>query len=198
MISVLAFLVGVIMGIPLTLLRVYGGRACRIVVEAYEKLLRGIPVLILMLLFYFGLGCHIPLFSNPFVTATLTLGMRSGAYQSQIYRGAVRGVGENQMKAARSLGLSKLKAFQYVVLPQMFIVATPGLGTEYALLIKDSAYAFIIGVGEILKQAKIIRQATQSIIFPYVTAALIYVALTFPVATYLDRWGSRKKKELGL
>jgi ABC-type amino acid transport system permease subunit len=102
------------------------------------------------------------------------------------------------MIAARSLGLPTPQAIIHVMIPQTFIIATPGLGSEYALLIKDSAYAFILGILETMKRADIVRMATFDTVFPYLISALIYILLTFPLATYLDMWGSRKRKELGL
>lgn len=204
-ISVLAFILGTATGIPLTLLRAYGGRLWELIVEGYEKLLRGVPILILMLLLYYGIGIRIPFLRDPFVSATLALGIRSGAYQSQIFRGAMRGVGEDQTMAARSLGMSELKAFRHVVLPQMFVIASAGLGSEYALLVKDSAYAFFLGGGllDVITRADILRtygldKHWEHPYFYYIPTALIYIALTFPLATYLDRWGSRKKKKLGI
>lgn len=204
-ISVLAFLLGTATGIPMMLLRAFGGGLWELIVEGYEKLLRGVPILILMLLFYFGIGVRIPLLRDPFVSAALALGIRSGAYQSQIFKGAMRGVGEDQMIAARSLGMSKLRAFRHVVLPQMFIIASAGLGSEYALIVKDSAYAFFLGGGllDVITRADILRAYAltkhwELPYFAYIPAALIYIALTFPLATYLDRWGSRKKKKLGI
>jgi len=102
------------------------------------------------------------------------------------------------MLVASSLGLSKLQAIFYVIIPQTFIIATPGLGSEYALLVKDSAYSFILGVIDMMKKADIIRKTTLDMVFPYIATAILYILLTFPIATYLDKWGSRKKKQLGL
>ncbi len=135
---------------------------------------------------------------NPIIAATFALGIRSGANQSQIFRGAIRGIGEDQMVAARALGLSRLRAIFYVLIHQTFIIASPGLGSEYALLIKDSAYAYIIGVAEIMRLADRVRAATLDMVTPTIIAAILYILLTFPLATYLDMWGSRKKKQLGL
>ncbi|UCE44321.1 MAG: ABC transporter permease subunit [Candidatus Bathyarchaeota archaeon] len=204
-VSVLAFLLGIATGIPMMLLRAFGGKLWELIVEGYEKLLRGVPIVILMLLFYFGIGVRVPFLRDPFVSAALALGIRSGAYQSQIFKGAMRGVGEDQMIAARALGMSKLRAFRHVVLPQMFIIASAGLGSEYALIVKDSAYAFFLGGGllDVITRADILRayaltEHWEHPYFAYILTALIYIALTFPLATYLDRWGSRKKKRLGI
>jgi polar amino acid transport system permease protein len=199
-ISILSFLFGLILGIPLAFLREYMGKSLRILVDLYEKIFRTVPELVLMLFFYLGLGLSldISLFKDAFFSATFVLGLRSGANQSQIFRGAIRGIGETQMLVARSLGLSRLQAIFYVIIPQTFIIATPGLGSEYALLVKDSAYSFILGVIDMMKKADIIRKTTLDMVFPYITTAFLYILLTFPIATYLDKWGSRKKKQLGL
>jgi len=200
-ISILSFLLGFIIGLPLAFIRTYMSRFFQILVDGYEKVLRGVPEIVTMLFLYFGVG-GIPVlgqpFNNAFFAVTFALGLRSGANQSQVFRGAIRGLGEEQMVAARSLGLSRLKSIFYVVAPQTFIVAAPGLGSEYALLVKDSAYAFILGVVEMMRRADTLRKITYDMVFPYTTAAILYILLTFPLATYLDMWGSRKKKQLGL
>ena len=198
-ISVLSFLFGLIIGFPLALLKVYQNHAGSFV-DVFEKVFRGIPEPVLILMFYFGFTLYLPFpFSNPFFTVIFALSLRSAANQSQIFRGSIRGVGDEQMVAARSLGFSKLSSIRHVITPQVFVYSTPGLGNEYALLIKDSAYAFAIGIFEITKRAELIRSVPPyDLVTPYLIAASLYILLTFPVATYLDMWGSRKKKKLGL
>jgi polar amino acid transport system permease protein len=199
LISIFSFLFGLVLGLPLALLKVYGKHA-GIFVDVYEKVFRGIPEPVLILMFYLGFTLYFPFpFSNPYFTVIFALSLRSGANQSQIFRGAIRGVGDEQLIAARSLGFSKLSSIRHVIIPQVFTYSTPGLGNEYALLIKDSAYAFAVGIIEITKRAELIRSIPPyDIVTPYIIAAILYIILTFPVATYLDTWGSRKKKKLGL
>ncbi len=198
LISIFSFILGFIIGIPISLCRSFKIPIASQFADAYEKIFRGIPILVFMLFFHFGLGGIIPIFKDPFMTSVIALGMRSGAYQSQIFRGAINSVGRQQMMAAISLGMKKLQALRYVILPQAFIVALPGLGSEIALLIKDSAYSFVLGVLDLAKYADILRRGTRSFIFPYLAAAIIYVILTFPFANYLDKLGSRLKTKYGL
>jgi len=188
------------MGLPLAFIRVYGSKTFQILIDGYEKVFRGIPEMVIMLLFYFGIGYYVPHpFKNAFFTANFALGLRSAANQSQIFRGAIRGIGEEQMTVARSLGLSRLHSIIHVMIPQVFIFSTPGLGSEYALLVKDSAYAFFLpGITEIMEIANTIRKSTGDTATPFFAAAFIYILLTFPIATWLDTWGSRKKRQLGL
>jgi len=199
-ISILSFLLGFAIGIFLAFVRVYGSRPFRILIDGYEKVFRGIPELVMMLLFFFGVGFYMRFpFKIAFFSATFALGLRSAANQSQIFRGAIRGIGEEQMVAARSLGLSRLQSIIYVMIPQVFIFSTPGLGSEYALLIKDSSYAFVLpDIWEITVISIYLRKATMDTVTPYIASAFLYILLTFPIATLLDTWGSRKKKQLGL
>jgi polar amino acid transport system permease protein len=196
-ISIFSLFLGLGVGLPLSFVRAYA-KGYGFFVEGFEKIFRGIPEIVLMLIFYWGVGLYFPFpFKSAFFTVIFVLGLRSAANQSQIFRGAIRGIGEEQMVAARSLGFSKLRSAVHIMIPQVFIFATPGLGSEYALLIKDSSYAFIIGVLDIMYTTNVIRKATSDAVTPYLVAAFLYILLTFPIATWLDTWGSRRKKKLG-
>lgn len=197
-ISIISFLVGIGIGLPLAFIRAYENEVS-FVVDAYEKIFRGIPEIVLMLLFFFGLGQYFPFpFGNAFFVAAFVLGLRSGANQSQIYRGAIRGVGDEQMIASQSIGCSKWQAIWNVMIPQVLTFSTPGLGSEYALLIKDSSYVWVIGIADIMEKSIWIKNATYDVVTPFVFAALLYIALTFPIAFWLDRWGNKRKKKIGL
>jgi polar amino acid transport system permease protein len=198
-ISIISFLIGIAIGLPLAFIRVYE-KEVGFLVDVYEKIWRGIPEIVLMLLIYFGLGPYFPFpFSNAFLVAAFVLGLRSGANQSQIYRGAIRGVGDEQMIAGTSVGLSKWRAIWYTMVPQVFTYSTPGLGSEYALLIKDSAYVYVIGLFEIMSRSIDLKSMPPGdVVTPFVLSAIIYIALTFPIAFSLDRWGNQRKKKIGL
>jgi polar amino acid transport system permease protein len=197
-ISIVSLIIGLLAGLPLAFARTYG-QGLRFFVDGFEKVFRGIPELVLMLMFFFGVGAYFPFpFKNAFFTAFFVLGLRSAANQSQIFRGAIRGIGEEQMVAARSLGQSRLGAIVRVMIPQVFIFSTPGLGSEYALLVKDSSYAYVIGVPELMKNIDLVKGAYYDFVFPYIAGAFLYILLTFPIATWFDTWGSRRKKKLGL
>jgi polar amino acid transport system permease protein len=197
-ISLFSFLIGIVVGLPLAFIRVYE-KEIGFVVDAYEKLWRGIPEIVLMLLFFFGVGPIFPPFSNPFVVAIFVLGLRSGANQSQIFRGAIRGVGDEQMVAGMSVGFSKWRSIWHIMVPQVFTFSTPGLASEYALLIKDSAYVYVIGLAEVTTKSIYLSHTLQGdYVIPFVIAAAIYILLTFPIAYSLDRWGNKRKKKVGL
>jgi polar amino acid transport system permease protein len=197
-ISIFSFLVGIAVGLPLAFIRVYE-KEIAFVVSAYEKVFRGIPEIVLMLLFYFGLGSVFPLLGNAFFVAVFVLGLRSGANQSQIYRGAIHGVGDEQMIAGMSVGFSKWRAIWHIMVPQVLNYSTAGLGSEYALLIKDSAYVYVIGLAELMTKSIQLKSIPPGdVVTPFVLAAVLYIALTFPIAFSLDRWGNKRKKKIGL
>jgi len=190
---------GIAVGLPLAFIRVYE-KEVSFLVDAYEKIFRGVPEIVLMLLFFFGLGPYLPFpFNNAFFVAAFVLGLRSGANQSQIYRGAIHGVGDEQMIAGMSIGFSKWRSIWHIMVPQVFTFSTPGLGSEYALLIKDSAYVYVLALGEVMWRAAQIRTSPPyDAVTPFIMAAIIYIALTFPIAFWLDKWGNKKKKKTGL
>ena len=198
-ISVISFLVGIVIGLPLAFVRVYE-KEISFLVDAYEKIFRGVPEIVLLIIFYFGLRSFFPTpFGNAFFVACFVLGLRSGANQSQIYRGAIRGVGDEQMIAGMSVGFSKWRAIWYIMVPQVFNFSTAGLGSEYALLIKDSAYVYVIGLAEVMTRSIQLKSIPPGdYVTPFVLSAIIYIALTFPLAFWLDRWGNRRKKKIGL
>jgi polar amino acid transport system permease protein len=199
-ISIISFLIGLAIGLPLAFIRVYE-KEIGFVVDAYEKIFRGVPEIVLMLMIYFGLGPFFPFpFNSAFFVACFVLGLRSGANQSQIYRGAIHGVGNEQMIAGQSVGLPMWSSVWHIMIPQVITFSTPGLGSEYALLIKDSAYAYVIGgLHELMTIAIQLKSIPPGdVITPFVLAAFLYVALTFPIAFWLDRWGTKRKKKIGL
>jgi polar amino acid transport system permease protein len=197
-ISIISFLIGIAIGLPLAFMRVYE-KEISFVVDAYEKIFRGIPEIVLMLLLFFGLGPYFPVpLNNPFFDVCLVLGLRSGANQSQIFRGAIRGVGDEQMIAGTSVGLSKWRSIWHIMVPQVFTFSTPGLGSEYALLVKDSAYVYVLSLLDVMTRANQLRTSTGDFVTWYVVAAIIYIVLTFPIAYSLDRWGNKRKKKIGL
>ena len=198
-VSIVSFLIGIVVGLPFAFIRVYE-KEVGFVVDAYEKIFRGVPEIVLLLLFYFGVGPYFPsTFGNAFFTAAFVLGLRSGANQSQIYRGAIRGVGDEQMIAGMSIGFSKWRTIWHIMTPQVFTFSTAGLGSEYALLIKDSAYVYVIGgLSELMKRTIELKYSAADVVTPFVISALLYILLTFPIAFWLDRWGNRRKKKIGL
>ena len=165
-------------GIPLALGQVYGGKGAAIFCSIYEQIFRGIPALVLLFLFFFGsslLGLNI----SAFFSAILALGLRSSAYQSQIFRGAILSIKEGQMVAARSVGMSKFQAIRHVILPQALRLSIPAWSNEYSIVVKDTSLAYAVGVIELVREGRYIIVRTFEPMLIYVTIALIYLVLTY-------------------
>lgn len=178
----LFLLVGVVVGIPTSLMQVYGNRGARFSASAFEQTFRGLPALVLLFLFYFGLsGYNVP----PLVAATLAMGLRSAAYQSQIFRGAIQSIESGQMLAARAIGMSRFKAIRCIILPQAMRLSIPPLSNEYANVMKDTSYVFVVGIVELMRQGRyVVARSFGNALLVYLVIALIYFVLTY-FGTYL-------------
>jgi polar amino acid transport system permease protein len=169
---------GFIIGIPVALGQVYGGRKLRYVIEPYLWFFRGVPLLVQLFLFYWGLLPFIGFKLDPLETSILVLGLRSGAYQSQIFRSAMESVEKGQFLAAMSIGMSRGQAMLYIILPQALRISIPGWANEYAIMLKDSAICFSLGVMEILTRARYVTIATGMALLPYLFAGIFFILLT--------------------
>lgn len=177
---------GFVIGIPMAVGQVYGNKYLSGLISLYVWFFRGLPVLVLLFLFYFGLFSLIGLNLPAFTAAILVLGLRSAAYQSQIFRGSIQSLGEGQMLAARSLGMKKSEAILYIILPQALRISIPGWSNEYAILLKDSAITYAIGVMEILTRANFIATRTYKPMPIFLTCAVIFIILTYSGVKILD------------
>lgn len=176
--------IGLLFGTVLALLRVYGGKFISKFVTLYVAVMRALPHILLLLIIYFLIAVIIDL--TPYWAGTLSLAIISSAYQAEIIRGAILSVPAGQMMAARSIGMSRLKAIWYIIIPQAFRHAIPPWSNEAAIVIKDSSLVYILGVPEILRQAQYYSARTYQPFTAYLTVAVIYFLLTFLTNRGLD------------
>lgn len=170
--------IGLILGVPVAVIQVYAPRTLRLLAGVYVWFFRGIPVLVLLFLFYFGLFSLIGLNISAFLSAIVVLGLRGVAYQSQIFRGAILSLPQGQMKAARALGMSDLQAIQSIILPQALRLSIPGWSNEYSIVLKDSAIAFVLGTSEIMSRTHFVASRTYEHLPLYIAAAAVFFVLT--------------------
>ncbi len=171
---------GFLIGVPIAIGQVYGGRIIKTLLDIYVWFFRGVPLIVQLFLFYWGV---FPLVFGVKLSALLTsiivLGLRSGAYQSQIFRGAIESIEEGQMLAARAIGMTKAQAIIHIILPQALRIAIPGWTNEYAILLKDSAICFILGVLETLNRTRYVVIATGEALIPYIFAGIMFIIYTY-------------------
>jgi polar amino acid transport system permease protein len=190
---VAAMLLGLVIGVPMAVGQVYGGLVTRRLVGMYVWFFRGVPILVLLYLFYFGLVYQLsPLqcslfgleFSisialSPFAASCIVLGLVSAAYQSQIFRGAINSLPTGQLKAARALGMRDSVSIMSIILPQALRLSLPGWSNEYSILLKDSALVSVLGTMELMARTKAIATSTAEYMAFYLTAALLYFLITW-------------------
>jgi polar amino acid transport system permease protein len=179
-----ALSIGLLFGASLAILRVYGGKLLSRIIALYVAALRAMPHVLLLLIIYFLIATIINL--SPFWAGSLSLAIISSAYQAEIVRGAILCVPPGQMMAARSLGMSRLKAIWYIIIPQAFRHAIAPWSNEAAIVIKDSSLVYVLGVPEILRQAQYYSARTYRPFTAYLTVAVIYFLLTFTTNRGLD------------
>lgn len=184
-VTLIALPSGLMIGTILALLYVYGGKPASRIMNLYSTVFRGIPPLVLLFILFFSVSRGINL--SAFWAGSLSLGMVSSAYQMEIVRGALLSVSGDQLMGARAVGLSRLQAIRYVVLPQAVRLAIPPWSNEAAIVIKDSSLVYALGVPEVLRRAQLIGASSQRYLLAYLSAAVIYFLLVFATTKLLNR-----------
>jgi octopine/nopaline transport system permease protein len=188
LLSVAGFALGAVFGGIAAAARVAGSRAPAFLAEGYGTVFRGIPDLLTIYLLYFGGSMALTTVAHlfgaegfiglpAFATGVLAIGVISGAYQAEVYRGAFLAVDRGQAEAAYAHGLSKYLTLRLVILPQLMRYAIPGLGNVWQLVLKDSALISVIGLVELMRQAQIGAGSTRQPFVFYVAAAALYFTI---------------------
>ena len=167
---------GLCLGILVGSLRVYGGRITRRVANAYVVLFRGIPLVVQLFIWYFGLP-YFGIYFSPFAASVVGFSLCSGAYHSEYIRGALLSIKRGQTLAAQALGFSKLQMVVFVILPQALRRALPGCGNEIIYLIKYSSLAYMITCIELTGEAKILASQTFRYTEVFLTVGVFYLVL---------------------
>ncbi|MDF1540588.1 MAG: ABC transporter permease subunit [Candidatus Thorarchaeota archaeon] len=200
--TAVGLILGFGLGLILALMRVYGTMELQWIAEGYEKILRGIPIIVLMFIFGWGLPnifWFLPAELRTLAGVILSLSLRSGAYQSQLYRGAILSVSQGQMLAAQSIGMSLMQASRHIVLPQALRLAVPGFSNEYAVVIKDSSFASAVGIQEMFRLAQGQIAVSPIFLFPVMlVVAFVYLIFTMPVTNIIAERQTKKLRSLGL
>ncbi|MHC1728723.1 MAG: amino acid ABC transporter permease [Syntrophobacteraceae bacterium] len=186
--AVIGFFTGVLAGT----LRVYGGRFSRRIAEAYVALFRGIPLVVQLFIWYFGLP-YIGIYLSPITASIVGFSLCSGAYHSEYIRGALQSIKRGQLLAAEALGFSKLEMVVSIILPQAIRLALPGCGNEVIYLIKYSSLAYMITCIELTGEAKILASHTFKYTEVFLAAGVFYLAMVTAASWVLTRIENRLK-----
>jgi len=163
----------IVFGLVMISARTVGGTTARWLVDVVVYCLRGIPVLVLLFLVYFGLPL-VGLKVVPIAAMALSLGLIGGAYVTEVFRGALDSVDAVELMAAESMGMSRLQIFSYVQVPQMLRFSAPGVLNEFTSILKYSPFAYTVGIPEITKQATVLASQTLQGAEIYLAVGILY------------------------
>lgn len=189
--SCLAMGLAVVLGVSIASGRVYGSGLTQALLTGYVEVMRGTPILLQLFVIYYGLADVIRL--PAFAAALLGLALNYAAYESEIYRGALEAVPIGQIEAARILGLSERQVLALVRGPQAFRLALAPMTNDFVALLKDSSLVSVLTVLELTKQTQIFATNIGSWVIPGLLCALLYLAMSLPLAALARRLERRWK-----
>ena len=194
-----ALLIGVVIGTLVAVAKYYceGNKKLRFVswlCDLYTTVIRGIPMTVLLLLFFFVLFVSA---RNGVPVAIAAFGINSGAYMAELIRSGINAVDKGQMEAARSLGLSKGQAMAKVIMPQAIKYILPAIGNECIALLKETSVAGYVAVVDVTKAATNIRNKTYDAVNPIILLALIYLVMVVALTRLLAIMERRLRKSDG-
>lgn len=163
-------------GLAIAMVRELGGKWVSALLSALVYVLRGVPMLVLLFVVFFGLpgiGVDVP----PLVAMMLSLGLISGAYLSEVFRGALSAVNASEVLAAQSMGFSRFETVRLIKLPQMARFSVPGMVNELTTILKFSPFAYTVGIPEITKQGMALVATTLRGIEIYIAIGLLYFGI---------------------
>ncbi len=184
-----AFPLAIPIGLMFSFMRMSKIGILRAIGALYVNVVRGTPVFLQIYIAFFGLplaGVQVP----PFILGVAVLALNSAAYQCEIFRAGIQSIHKGQFEASRSLGMNGAQTMMYVIIPQTVRRVLPTMTSEFILLYKDTSMLAAVAVMEIVMYAKNIVATTGSIT-PYIVAALFYLVLTIPLASFVGRLEER-------
>ncbi len=189
-VSITAMLIGFFFALIFTPLKLSKYKSLNLIGNFYTTVIRGVPELLVIYLFFFGgsgaimfvasmFGYNEYIEINAFITGSFAIGIISGAYSTEVFRGAIQSIDKGQFEASKVLGIKKHIQFYKVVLPQMLRLAIPNLSNVWQITLKDTSLISVTGLVEIMRQSYIAAGSTRDPLFFYSFAAVLYLLLTY-------------------
>ena len=189
-VSITAMIIGFLFALIFTPLKLSKKKYLNLISNSYTTVIRGVPELLVIYLFFFGgsgaimyvasiFGYNDYIEINAFLTGSISIGIISGAYSTEVFRGAIQSIDKGQFEAAKVLGISKFAQFYKIILPQMLRLAIPNLSNVWQITLKDTSLISVTGLVEIMRQSYIAAGSTRDPLFFYSFAAVLYLLLTY-------------------
>ncbi len=189
-VSITAMSIGFLFALIFTPLKLSKSKFFNLIGNCYTTVIRGVPELLVIYLFFFGgsgavmyvasiFGYNEYIEINAFITGSFAIGIISGAYSTEVFRGAIQSIDKGQFEASKVLGLKKSVHFFKVIMPQMLRLAIPNLSNVWQITLKDTSLISVTGLVEIMRQSYIAAGSTRDPLFFYSFAAVLYLLLTY-------------------
>ena len=189
-VAITAMFIGFIFSLIFTPLKITNNKILNFIGNFYTTVIRGVPELLVIYLFFFGGSAAVMFVAkifgydgyieiNAFITGAFSIGIISGAYSTEVFRGAIQSIDKGQFEACKVLGLNKYIYSFKIVIPQMLRLAIPNLSNVWQITLKDTSLISVTGLVEIMRQSYIAAGSTRDPLFFYSFAALLYLILTF-------------------
>ena len=174
-VAIWSLLIGVTLGLLIALMRMSSIAPLRWLANIYLAIIRGVPMPVQLLIWWFVVIAPTGLSRE--LAAIIAFGINSGAYSAEIYRSGIMSVDKGQTEAGRSVGLSSVQNFIYIVSPQALKNSLPPITNEFITLIKYTSIVGFIGLQDMTRAADLIRSRTFSPLVPYLTIGAIYFTI---------------------
>ena len=189
-VSITAMVIGFIFALIFTPLKLSKNKLLNTIANTYTTVIRGVPELLVIYLFFFGgssaimfvasiFGYNDYIEINAFLTGAFSIGIISGAYSTEVFRGAIQSIDKGQFEASNVLGFNKFTRFYKIILPQMLRLSIPNLSNVWQITLKDTSLISVTGLVEIMRQSYIAAGSTRDPLLFYSVAAILYLSLTF-------------------
>ena len=189
-VSITAMIIGFLFALIFTPLKLSKRKYLNFISNSYTTVIRGVPELLVIYLFFFGgsgaimyvasiFGYNDYIEINAFLTGSFSIGIISGAYSTEVFRGAIQSIDKGQFEASKVLGIGKFAQFYKIILPQMLRLAIPNLSNVWQITLKDTSLISVTGLVEIMRQSYIAAGSTRDPLFFYSFAAVLYLLLTY-------------------
>jgi len=189
-VSLTAMTIGIFISLIFTPLKLSKNKFLNLISNLYTTVIRGVPELLVIYLLFFGgsgaimfiariFGYNDYIEINAFITGSLAIGIISGAYSTEVFRGAIQSIDKGQFEASKVLGLNKFSYSIKVIIPQVLRLSIPNLSNVWQITLKDTSLISVTGLVEIMRQSYIAAGSTRDPLFFYSIAAALYLILTF-------------------
>jgi His/Glu/Gln/Arg/opine family amino acid ABC transporter permease subunit len=183
----LSMIFGTTIGLAVSLVRMTKNKILRFIAGGYIDVMRGIPLLALLIWFFYGISILIDYSFSPLFAGIACLSLKYSGYLAETFRAGIQAIEKGQSEAAFSLGFSKLQNFFRIVLPQAIRIVIPPIGNSFVSMLQDSSLVMLVGIWELMKRGNSVANSTLRPFEIYTTVGVFYLIMTV-TASRLNRY----------